>query len=171
MQAGEKPGAEFGGALDHFLFNENAEGGAGNGAAERIAAEGAAVVAGLEDAENFARGENGGDRIEASGEGFADDENVGLDAFVHVGEELAGAAEAGLNFVSHEQDAILAAEFGGLAEESVGRNLDAGLALDGLNEEGAGVGRDGVAQGVDVAIGNDLEAGGEGAEAVAILII
>ena len=42
--------------------------------------------------------------------------------------------------------------------------------MDGFDEEGAGVGGDGGAQGVDVAVGDDLEAGGEGAEAVLILL-
>ena len=46
-----------------------------------------------------------------------------------------------------KQHVVLAADLGGLVEEAVGRNDDAGLALDGLDQEGAGVGRDGVRAG------------------------
>ena len=155
--------------LGEIFFDDDAERGAGHGAGQRIAAEGAAVVAGVEEAEDLARAEHGGDGIEAAGERLADDEHVGLDALVLVGEELAGAAEAGLDLVGDEQDAVLLADGGGVFEEAVGRHEDAGLALDGLDEEGGGVGRDGGAQGGGIAEGDDLEAGREGAEAVAVL--
>ena len=46
------------------------------------------------------------------------------------------------------------ADLGGVAQVAVGRNQDAGLALDRLEQEGAGVGRDGALQRLGVAEGN-----------------
>ena len=63
------------------------------------------------------------------------------------------------------------AELSSLAEKPGGRNDDAGLALDRLDEECAGVGIDGVAQGLDVAVGDDPEPRCEGAEAIAIMLV
>ena len=63
------------------------------------------------------------------------------------------------------------ADGGGFGEEAVGWDEDAGFALDGFDEEGGGVGRDGCAEGRGVAEGDDLEAGEEGAEAVAVLFV
>ena len=91
--------AQFAERSDHLLVDEHAQRGARDGAGQRVAAEGAAVVAGLEHAHNLARCEDGRDRIEAAGERLADDEHVRRDALVHVGEQLAGAAEAGLDLV------------------------------------------------------------------------
>ncbi|MNX23551.1 hypothetical protein D3C86_535520 [compost metagenome] len=83
-------------------------------------------------------------------------------------EEAAGAAEAGLDLVGDHQHAVLAADRGGLAQEAGGRDDHAGLALDGLEEERGGVGGDGGLQGGEIAEGDDLEARGEGAEALLV---
>jgi len=86
MKALEKVRAQFGGSLWQLLFDDNAQSSSGDGAAERIAAEGASVISGLVYAQDFARGENGRDWVEAAGECFADDQDVGCDALVHIGE-------------------------------------------------------------------------------------
>jgi len=64
------------------------------------------MIARREDTEHFARTEHGGDGIEAAGERLADYDDVRGDVLMHVGEELAGAAEAGLNLVDHEQRVV-----------------------------------------------------------------
>src|SRR6185437_713991 len=74
VQAIEKVSAQFRGALDHLLLDENAQRGTGHGAAQRIAAKGAAVVAGLVNAQNLLGGQHGGDGIEAAGQRLADNE-------------------------------------------------------------------------------------------------
>ena len=68
---------------------------------------------------------------------------------------MAGAAEAGLDFIGNEQDVVAAADFGGVLDEARGRNQDARFALDGLKQEGAGVGRDGGFERRSVAEGDD----------------
>ena len=45
--------AQLGRALDQLLVDEHLQRGAGDGAGQRVAAEGAAVVAGLEDAQHL----------------------------------------------------------------------------------------------------------------------
>ena len=109
---------------------------------------------GLEDAENFFRREHSRDRIEAAGQRLADNDDVRADAFVHVGEKLAGAAQARLDFIRHEEHAVLAAEVSGFSQETCGRNDDAGLALDGLDQKRAGVRCDRIAQGARVTVRN-----------------
>jgi hypothetical protein len=90
---------------------------------------------------------------------------------VLVGEELAGATEARLDLIGHQEDVVLLADGGCLSEEAVGWDEDSGFALDGLDEEGGGVGGDGCAEGGGVTEGDDLEAGEEGAEAFAVLLV
>src|SRR6185437_11376516 len=171
VQAIEKVSAQFRGALDHLLLDENAQRGTGHGAAQRIAAKGAAVVAGLVNAQNLLGGQHGGDGIEAAGQRLADNEHVGVNSLAHVGKELAGAAEAGLDFVGHEEHPVAAANVRGFAQIAGGRENNASLALDGLDQEGTGVGGDGVSEGARIAIGDDLEAGGKGTKAAAILLV
>src|SRR6185437_11725104 len=163
-------GAEFRGALGELLVDDDAQRGARYGAGERVAAEGGTVVAVMDKAEDLARAEHRGDGIEPAGERLADDEHVRRDALMHVGEELAGAAKAGLDLVEHEQNVVLFAGGGDFAQVAVGRDEDAGLALDGLDEEGAGLRRDGAAQRVGVTEGDDLEARGERPETLAVLL-
>src|SRR5580704_19796016 len=88
-----------------------------------------------------------------------------------ISEEFAGATEAGLDLVGHEEDVVFAADGRGFGEEAVGRDEDAGFALNGFDEKGSGVWRNGCAEGSGVAEGNDLEAGEEGSKAVAVLLV
>ena len=163
-----EPRAQLGAALDQLLLDQHLQRLAGDGHAQRVAAEGGAVLAGLEDAHHLLRGQERGHRVEAARERLADDHDVGLHVVPLVAEELAGATEARLDLVA-EQHVVLLARSRRLAQEAGRRHDDARLALDRLDQEGAGVGRDGVAQGLGVAVGDDLEAGREGPEAVAVL--
>ncbi len=127
------------------------------------------MVAGGEDVEDLAGGEDGGDGVEAAGEGFADDADVGTDVVMLEGEELAGAAEAGLDFVAEQEDVVVVADLAELGEVAGGRDDDAGFALDRLYENGDGVAGDGGADGFGVTEGDLAEAGGKGAEAALVL--
>ena len=80
------------------------------------------------------------------------------------GERAAGAAEARLDLVGDEQHAAAVAELAGAAQVAVGRDDHAGLALDRLDQEGDGVVVERGLEGVQVAEGDALEAGGVGAE-------
>ena len=110
FEAGLEVGAELGRPLDQPLLDQHLQRGAGDGAGERVAAEGRAVLAGLQDAEDVGVGEDGRDRVEAAAQRLADQRDVGLDALVLLGEELAGAAEAGLDLVEDQGDAVAGAD-------------------------------------------------------------
>ena len=54
-----------------------------------------------------------------------------------VGEPLAGAAEAGLDFVSEQEGSGGVAEGSGFTEKFLGNWVDAAFALDGFDADGA----------------------------------
>ena len=91
------------------------------------------MVAGLEDAENSPRRQHRGDGIKASRKRLPDDDHIRPDTFMHVGEELAGSAQAGLDFVHHQEHPILAANLRGLFQKPGRWNDDTGLTLDRLH--------------------------------------
>src|ERR1035441_10594805 len=111
-----------GGTFAQFLLLQHAERGTLHGTAQGIAAESAAMVSRLENAHDFPRREDGGNRVEAARERIADNHHIRLDSVVHVSEKFAGAAEARLNFIGDQKHAILVADIGGLLQESRRRN-------------------------------------------------
>src|ERR1035441_10852635 len=80
----EKVSAKFGGTFDQFLLLQHAERGTRHGTAQGIAAESAAMVSRLENAHDFPRREDGGNRVEAARERLADNHHIRLDSVVHV---------------------------------------------------------------------------------------
>ncbi len=109
-------------------------GGAGN----RIAAESRKMIAGLEGGGDFGPGGESAQR-EAVGDPFRGDQNVGIDAVVLVGKHLAGAAEAGLDFVGNEQDAVLVENLLHFFEVIRRRHDDPAFAHHRLGDEGGDV--------------------------------
>jgi hypothetical protein len=75
---------------------------------ERVAVEGAALVSGHEAAHLLAR-QQGADRHPAA-QALAERHDVGPDAGMAVAPQLAGAADAGLHLVEHEQQAAFVAQ-------------------------------------------------------------
>ena len=75
------------------------------------------------------------DRHMAAGQRLGEQHHVGLDVPVLDREEVAGAADAGLDLVGDEQRAVFLAERGRARQKLVGRQVDA-LALDRLDDEG-----------------------------------
>src|SRR4029079_3307694 len=106
------------------------------------ATEGASVISGSVDTHDFARAEDGGDGVEAASESLADNQDVGCDALVHVGEELAGATETRLNLIEHQKYRITPADLGSFSEESVRRYDDACFSLYRLPQRTARGGSD-----------------------------
>ncbi len=95
------------------------------------------MVAGLEQVAGGAEADAGADR-EAAAEALGDGDDVGArrrDGVV--GEPRAGAAHAGLHLVEPEQRAVLVGDRAGGGEVALGRDDDAGLALDRLEQDAA----------------------------------
>ncbi len=106
---GEQMVAELGGARSKVLVHEHGQRRAPDGRSERIAAERAAVIAGLEQRQQRAAREHRRDGIHAAAECLADHEHVGFRTeLVLVREHPARAAEPRLDLVQHEQHAALA---------------------------------------------------------------
>ena len=97
-------------------LGEDVDGGQRGGAADRVAAVGAAVAA-LRPAPHQGFGRADRRDREARAEALRHHDHVGPHAVVLDREHLAGAAEAGLHLVGDEQDAVLAADLFEAAEE------------------------------------------------------
>lgn len=123
------------GALDHALVADEFEGADGDGAAERVAAVRGPVRAGLDGEHDVLRPEHARHGVHAAGDGFSEQDQVGPDAAPFVAEHLARSSDAGLDLVADEQDVVLVAERAGFLEVVLGGDYDAGLALDGLDQE------------------------------------
>ncbi|KAG1249459.1 hypothetical protein G6F65_019121 [Rhizopus arrhizus] len=82
----QKIGADCRRVLDHAFVGQHLQRGAGHGAGQRIAAEGAAMLARLEHAQHVGVGQHGGHRIEAARQRLADQRDIGFDAFVLFGQ-------------------------------------------------------------------------------------
>ena len=74
----------------------------------------------------------------AAAEPFGEHHDVRRDARVLESEELAGAADPGLDLVEDQQDAVLGRQSAQAAQELVRRDEHAGLALDRLQHHGDG---------------------------------
>src|SRR4051794_12543418 len=81
---------------------------------------------------------------------------------------MSGAAQAGLDFIRYQQHPFAAANGGGVANESFGRNQDAGFALDRFKQKRAGVRRNGALKRFRVAERNGDETRCERSEAVLV---
>ena len=158
----------FGAASELFLLQQ-VQRRQPDGGSQRVAAEGAAVVAGGELGHHVGTRQECAHRQQPAAERFAQHQTVGFDAFVVAGQQRAGAAQAGLHFVADHQDVVARADLAHRLEVARRRHDDAGLTLDGLDEERGGVRRDRGVERSRVAKGHAAEAGRERAEAVAVL--
>ena len=105
---------------------------------QRIAAEGRAVRAGGHALGRFRRGKAGADR-KAAAERLGDRHDVGRDAGVLIGEQIAGAAHAALDLVEDQQQAVVVAQLAQGAQERVRHHAHAALADDRLDEDAGGL--------------------------------
>ena len=86
-----------------------------------------------------------------------------------VGAPLAGAAHAGLNLIRDEQGARRTGECASFGEELLGEGAHAAFALDGFDKDGADFVREFCAKIGDVVEADELDAGNDGAEGLAVL--
>jgi hypothetical protein len=114
-------------------------------------------------------GEESGNRQQAATERLAEDHPIGSNRLVLTGQQLAGAAKAGLHFVDNEQHLMPPADRRASCQIAIRWQQDAALTLDRLDQEGGGMRRDGRGQRPGIAVGHGFQAGQEGTEAVAVL--
>src|SRR5437016_136303 len=100
---------------------------------KRIAAESRAMGAGGHAQRRFFGRETSTHR-EAAADALGNRHDVGGDARPLVGEELAGAPDAALDLIEHQENAVLVAQFAQGSELVWRQRADAALALDRLDE-------------------------------------
>ena len=127
------------------------------------------MVSRAKDPQYLPGGQDGRDRVKAAGEGLAENQDIRPHPLPVAGQEFSAAAQAGLNLVGHQQDAVAGADFPHLAEIPRRRDDHAPLPLNRFHQESDGMGGDGLLQGPGVAVGDGHKAGGERAEAFAVL--
>src|SRR5690606_22362436 len=150
---------------DHDLERRFADGGG-----EGIAAEGAAVVTRPKETQDVRGREYGGDRVHPAAERLAEDEDVRLRVrLVLIVEQLARAAQAGLNLVEHQQHAVLGAKRASGGEIAGRRDVDTRLGLNRLDEKRDGARSDRALEGGDVAEVDRHEARRERPEVLTVL--
>ena len=113
----------------------------GCGAGERVAAERAADRAGRRSFHDFLTRDDGRER-HAGGDGFRRCDDIRLDTrFLPIfgSEHASRAAEAGLDFVCHEQDALLVADLADGLDPLDWRGDEAAFALQRLDDSGRDV--------------------------------
>src|SRR5690606_3443008 len=101
---------------------------------------------------------------EAAAEALGHADGVGAHTGVLKGEELAGATDAALHLVEHEQEVVLVAERAQALQKLGGGRIDAALALNGLDEDRGGLVVDQRLEGGEVVELAEREAGHEGTE-------
>jgi hypothetical protein len=121
---------------------------AANGGHQRIATERSALVTILE-AANIAMGHQSRQR-HAAAQTLGQCHDIRRDAGMLETEQVAGAADPGLNFIKDEQQTLGAGEGAQVAQEWIGGRENAGLALDRLQHHGHRARRHGGLDGGDV---------------------
>ena len=117
------------------------------------------------------RGREAGAERKAAAEPLGQRHDVGRDAGPLVGEQLAGAAHAGLHLVEDQQQAVLVAELAQRAEERRRDDAHAALALDRLDQDGGGLGPDRALDRFEIAERHLVEAVDRRAEAFEIFLL
>ena len=125
--------ARVGHALQKAILEDDVQHRVAAGRRQRIAAIGGAVGADNHALARLAGRHEGAERKTAA-DALGDRHDVGRDAVNLVREELAGTANAGLDLVHHQQQAMLIAQIAQPAQEARWRQPHAALALNGLDQ-------------------------------------
>ena len=115
-------------------------------------------------------GKAGADR-EAAAERLGERHDVGRDAGALIGEQLAGAADAGLHLVEDQQQAVLVAELAQRPQELRRHHAHAALAHDRLDQDRGGLRTDRALDRLEVAERHLVEAVDHRAEAFEIFLL
>lgn len=161
------------GLLGETFIAQDIESGQRTSDGQRVAPEGAAVITRLDDIHDLGRGQEGRERHTAA-QVLAQHQSVGPDAVALEGEVGARAAEASLDLVEHQRDAVGVAQVTHRRPIAVGRHDHAAFGLNGLHQEHddvVAVGLERLLQGADVAERHTHEARGERTEVTTVLRI
>src|SRR5699024_1861755 len=119
---------------DHAVLFVGGDRAEGRGTGDGVAAVGSAEPAGS-DRVHDVRATGYRRQRQPTGDALGRGDEIGDDALPFGGEHLPGAGEAGLDLVGDEDDALLAGVVDQRRQEALGRNNEAALALDGLDDD------------------------------------
>ena len=142
--------------LDHLLPH---------GAGERVAPEGRPVLAGANHAQHRGVGHDRRQRHDAAAERLAEQVHIRHDLFTVARERRSDAGETRLDLVGDEEHILLVADLADAPQVPFGRDHDARLALDGLDQHRGGVLVDRAGDGLGIPVRHRHEAGRERPEA------
>lgn len=106
------------------------------------------------------------DGVHTTGDGLAQQDQIGLDSAPLVTQQLTRAGDTGLDLVADQEYIVLVAQSASLLQVILVRNDNTSLALNRLNQEGGQVGAGrlkGLAQSSLVIVGDGLLGAGDGA--------
>lgn len=126
--------ADLPGACAEVFALHHVEGGERGGGRDGIAAEGAADGPGAGGIHDISATEDGGDGHSAA-EGLGPGGEIGRDAEDLVGAVVAGAAESGLDFIEHEEDAVRITALAEAQQPRPGSGPDPAFTEDGLDDD------------------------------------
>ena len=156
--------------LEKALAGDDIEHGIGRGHGELIATKSRAMRAGGHALGRFRGRQARADR-EAAAKRLGQRHDVGFDAGVLIGEQIAGAADAGLHFVENQQQAVIVAKLAQRAQEIVRHDAHATLAHHRLDDDCSGFRCNGFLDGVEIVEDDLIETGHRRAEAFEIFLV
>ena len=138
LQAPGQFPAHFQGPVGQALVDHPGHDGVGHVAGHRVRPEGGPVHARLEDFRDVGLHHHGADG-QAAGQRLGQGHHVRLDPVMLVGEELARAAQAALDFVEDQGDIAFVAQPAQVRQEFHVGGIHAALALDGFDHDRRGL--------------------------------
>ena len=120
------------------------------------------MAAGLEHRQHAVVADHGRDRVDATRQRFAEDDEIGAHLLVLRAQQLAGAAEPRLDLVADQETVVLVTQIAQLLQVAARRHDDTGLALDRLDQQRHDVLAHRLLDGLEIAVGHAAKAGVNG---------
>lgn len=140
LQAIAEDVAELLGPLDHLLLLDNFQGPDSHRTAQGVTTISRSVSTGFDGEHNILTAQNTRDGIHSARDGLAQQHQIGLDAAPLVTEKLTSAGNTRLDLIADQESVVLIAQGSRLLQVVLIWNDDAGLTLDGLDQEGRQIG-------------------------------
>lgn len=140
LQAIAEDVAELLGPFDHLLLLDNFQSPDGHRTTQGVTAISRSVSTRFDGEHNILTAQNTRDGIHSTRNGLAQQHQIGLDAAPLVAEKLTSAGNTRLDLIADQESIVLIAQGSRLLQVVLIWDDDAGLTLDGLNQEGRQVG-------------------------------
>lgn len=140
LQSTAEDMAQFLGALNHLFLLNNLEGSDRDSATQGVTTVGRAVGTRFNGEHDVLAAQHTGHGIHAARDSLAQQDHVGLNAAPLVAEKLSSASNTGLDLITDQKGIVLVAKSTGFLQVVLIRDDNAGLSLNGFDQEGGEVG-------------------------------